>query len=185
MGKGKGKTWEDQVLAAIKQISTWKHNFNNVGVQTYNPKQKASLKAKRPADFITCYKGRSVLIEAKDVHAGRINFSALKVHQAQHLHRHTQAGGLSLVAIRHVDGNKSRAYLCHYADFAHLARYLSRKSINLKEENSALVEIFRADFPNYGRAWDLAPALEKLKKVDPAPLHRFSPVQVSRGLDDL
>lgn len=162
MGKGKGKEWEDQLKSSIKRVSNWTYNFNNIA-------------QKRPADRIHCWKGRSVLIEAKESHGTNISFSQVEQHQEQHLYLHAKDGGLSLVAVCQALSNHRRAWLCHYSDFAYLKENLGRKSLPFSDMPPQLVELERTETPGMGRHWDMETALTTLAAMTPAPLARWSP----------
>ncbi len=58
--------------------------------------------SKGPPDYVVCYQGRGILLEAKHTRDDRLKLSLLRVHQAQHLEAWQRHGGVSglLVSIQ-------------------------------------------------------------------------------------
>lgn len=159
-----GLEWQDKVRDAIAVVCRFSHNPNNTGGGF------GGGKATTPGDRIACYRGRLVLVEAKDVawsaqaSLNRFERKDFRFSEEEALWQVTADGGLAVVAIRwkHPDGD--RAWLCHYADLVHWMRLRGEVQVRLDQPQAFFVPMIRRRFKGHGERWDIGSALEALRE---------------------
>jgi hypothetical protein len=167
-----GKVLEAELRQFFRSVEAWSHGFDNVGASSAScprcGQAVGRLNARRPADRIACYRGLSILCEAKETGVPRLPFAALQEHQARHLERHaeTPSSGLSIVVIRWNIPRAPRAFAVTWRAFNMLSHELGRASIPLADADRP---IFLAELPrrrihphDAGPTWDLRDYLDFL-----------------------
>lgn len=169
-----GLEWQDQIRDAVAVISHFSFNPNNQGAGY------GQAMAEKPGDRIACYKGALLLIEAKDYerhekdYRNRLERKDFRFSEEQALWEVTADGNLAIVAIRWKpdvdDPAQDQAWLCHYAD---LVGYMRRRGeVQLRFDRALpafLVQLNRRHLKGHGERWELAPALDELRRVLPSP----------------
>lgn len=139
----RGKAWEAELGQALKNCTLWRYNTND-----FNP----------ACDWASAYRGLAILLEAKEVHSDRLDFSSVSPLERQHLAAVHRAGGFAAVAIKRAGPNIGRAWLVNWGDFEQLRETIGRASIPLKDGSrpASLTELTRIQRPHgLGRCWDL------------------------------
>lgn len=143
-----GKKFEDEVRDALKLDKSIAHESGNT--------------ERAICDRIACYRGQSFIFEAKTTREPRIGFDQITPSERSILDSWDNAGAICAIVVKHIHGNKSRAWVCEWYRWKALEAHLGRKSIPLRDRDrpADFVELKRVErrdpFGGYlGRVWNL------------------------------
>lgn len=105
--------------------------------------------------------GASVLVECKETRGERFVRSEFTEAERTHLDSHHEAGGLGVVAIKRIEGSRSRLWCVSWLAWTRMeAAGVRGISLLDGQRPPELREVFRVTRPQgLGRAWDLEPFL--------------------------
>lgn len=156
----RGKKLEGEFSSALRVLA------KQMPVASYN-----SNNPRPRCDFSVTGHGVSILVECKETRDNRFYLSCLTENEVHLLEEHHKGGGISVVAIAHVMGNRTRLFL---VSWLHWLRFQAEglKGLALLDEGAnglrgaprrpELIEVHRLSRGSLGTTWDLYPWFAKV-----------------------
>jgi len=161
-----GKQFENELKRTFKQY----HDLWFYRLQDYKDfvKINPKLQAKHaPADFILCYRGRLILIEAKSSIYPRFIFTWLRNHQYEALKQVSDLGGFSYLFFSWRKGRFSETVAVPFKSYQLLKETKlkeDKKSCNFNELKEAGLQLEKVKRNNQ-IIWNLTPILKLIGNI--------------------
>lgn len=176
--KREGKEWERQLRDGFRAADLVTVGLDDIGQQMFVPGSPRRT-PRRIGDRVVCFRGRWLLMEAKECAQGFLARERFSADAEEALYKTTRDRGLAVVAIRYrPEGSRTwDGYFVHYADLMEAIRATGTKRLRLdKGIPRCFVPLGRKRIGE-DRYWDVVAGIERLIEMKSPPPYHLDPEQ--------